>query len=302
MADERDRRGGKSLDFESPELELAQESQAEAHDELIQYALASDKESLNALGGELLGLQQKLEEKDEAFKSQILHTETITMMAKYQLVYIKMENFWKRLERVIKKRSIGFKCDVMYLLRKQTVGKPQRTAGLAERLHQALKNVSGSLQKQRTKQMSAGFAAISLMAHVTSGSLGALQEEIRQHRSKLADRERTIKALKRELGGGSNGQLTGLLKKKSSKDKLKIKRKDTTEDLRIIKENQKFIQEKNDGLEAKIKATESQIFKFISDMSTQISLLNLESSHSHPMSNEPSRVKVKKQLKVPSYL
>lgn len=302
MTEDLELRKGKSLDFQLPEAELGMDSMVDAHEELVQYAIASDKESLKLLGNELMAVQKKLEEKDDAFKSQILHTETITMMAKYQLVYIKMENFWKRLERMIKRRSAGHKCQAFFQMRATICGKAQRKAAFVERAVQALQSLDTTVASALTKRLAAGFSAVNTMAMVSRGSLSALQDEVRLYRSRLADKEKLIKSLRKELGSGSSGQITGLLKKKSSKEKLKLKRKDTIEDLRVIKENQKFMQEKNETLESKIKATESQIFKFINDMSTQISLLQLESSHSLPLSSEALRVKVKKQAKVPSYL
>ena len=291
---------GRSLDFEAPELDLGGESNVDANEELIQYALSSDKPQLNELGNELIAIQQKLEEKEEAYKSQVLHTETITMMAKYQLVYIKMENFWKRLERLTKQRSFAFKLHFMDNLRFSSAGIRQRTTAAAVKLENGIDVMSCAIRRVKAKRLAIAFAAIKIVDSVTRGSVGQLQTEVKEYWAKIGEKERAIKVLRKEIGGG--GGPTGLLKKKKSADRVKIKRKELSDDPKTLKENQKILQERNSAIESKIKATENQIFKFINDLSSQITLLHIESSRPGYTSNEHSLQKPKKATKMASYL
>lgn len=69
----------------------------EKNTELIMMAMEVDDHFIQEKAGILSELTQELNVKEDEYRKQILHIETITMMAKYQLIYIKLENFWKKL-------------------------------------------------------------------------------------------------------------------------------------------------------------------------------------------------------------
>jgi hypothetical protein len=52
----------------------------------------------------IVSLQEELANQEEQQKQQVIHTETISMMTKYQLVFIKMETSFNKVALLFKSR------------------------------------------------------------------------------------------------------------------------------------------------------------------------------------------------------
>ena len=249
--------------------------QREHNEELLNFAISSDNKRLRQLGVELVRLNEDINSKDKEFKKQLLHIETITMMAKYQLIYIKMENFWKRLERIYTKNSMDKKEMVMRRLQMISKERPYKRINTLNKMRASMMKIHSIMKTRSNRHLGASYNMIATYGRLNM-SLSAHHNEISELRSKILDRDRSIKKLKKEVSGASGGtaDVISLLKKKPSKDR--IRRRETVDDIRNSRDLLRSIQEKNDTIENKLKATERQIFKFISDLSVQI-----QSSHHH---------------------
>ena len=102
-------------------------------------------------------LAENISEKEKDHRSQILHIETITMMAKYQLIYIKMENFWKKLERVFKLRKLSDIEDGFYAIKTKAIRKKENTKYVAYIYSNAVNKLSGLAELKQDSYKSYAF-------------------------------------------------------------------------------------------------------------------------------------------------
>ncbi len=283
-----------NLDTGSPD---AQREQAE---ELLNFALSSENHTLQGLAVELAKLNEDLGAKEKDFKKQILHIETITMMAKYQLVFIKMENFWKKVESILRRGAVDNKERFFRKIQMRAREKPFRQLLAVGRLKKAVSLLGSVLRRRQTLQQASAFSMIGQVSRI-SLNLVVQDAELGELRLKLLDRDRSIKKLRRELASSTTNSsyVMNLLQKKPSKETLK--RRDTIDDVRTSKDILKSLQDKNDALEAKLKATEKQILKFIADMSLQIQTSHSVEPSTGGLLHETSRNKLfKLHSKIPS--
>ena len=289
-----------SLDFVENLDAGSPDALKEQTEELLNFALGSENHALRGLGVELAKLNEDLASKEKDFKKQILHIETITMMAKYQLVFIKMENFWKKIERILRRGTVDSKERVFRKIQMRAREKPFKQLLALNRLKKAVSKVSCVIRQKQTLQQATAFSVI---GHISRISLNLIVQdsELGELRAKLVDQDKSIKKLRRELASSTTNTsyVMNLLKKKPSKEK--IKRKDTVDDARASKDILKSLQDKNDALEGKLRATEKQILKFISDLSVQIQSSNNNEPSSSGLLHETSRNKLfKLHSKIPS--
>jgi len=269
------------------------------NDEIIQFALESDNHNLQALANDFVQYVQTIEQNDEEAKSQILQVETFTMMAKYQLFYIKMENFWKKFQRIFNKRALDHKHYVFKKLFKKGASKVQKEIVVAGKVKIALAIITGYVSIERAKKLGYSFSAIKSRSILCS-NLDQQTNELFDLRSKVLDRERSLQRLKKEIGSSNSALLfTGaaaVLKKKNSRDKITIaKKKDSADECKQAKDTLKALQDSSDLLEVKLRATEKQIFKFITELAAQITKAHIEPPASQPLTslNDSSRQKFK---------
>lgn len=171
-------------------------------EELLQFAFASPNPNLVALGEELSDALQTAQAKDEDYKSRLLHIETIIMMAKYQLVYIKMENSWKKLERMFSRRRHCDKAAFLTKLAANTGGsKAQKRSVCLIKAGTALSSLVSVLRAGIAKRQSVGLEALKTHVLASRSSSSALVEQ-RDLLLQCQDADKVMGRLKQDYASG----------------------------------------------------------------------------------------------------
>lgn len=152
-------------------------------DELLGNSTVTDPNDLEKVEQELLELEDRQ-------KAEILQIETYTMMAKYQIMFLKFEDKLQKLRRIITRKQTGHKLDFFAVLRRRSTvcSETKRILAVkfAERIGDLL-TVSGT--KARLRLLVGAFQNIKTRAAVLSGfgkedeKIGRLIQGIKRYES-----------------------------------------------------------------------------------------------------------------------
>ncbi|KAM3134981.1 hypothetical protein pb186bvf_012981 [Paramecium bursaria] len=106
--------------------------------------------------------KDELQNQLEIQKQQIIHSETIAMMTKYQLVFLKMETLWSKSILTVKMKYVQQKLWAFSRLKQLGEQKQKQKQIIAQRLVQQLNQVSKILNRQKKYQLTFSLTKLKL--------------------------------------------------------------------------------------------------------------------------------------------
>lgn len=243
--------------------------------DLIILGLESKNPMIKAKAQELNQTHEAYSKKEEEFRCQVLHIETITMMAKYQLIYIKMENFWKKLERLINCKLHSHKAVVFMKMKKGFLNPRINKNYVFFKFLAGVKKLSHVVERKETREKSSSFSNIFSFYQI---SRTLLKEKMKIHdlRDKINVKQLEINKVKKRI---SEGYTKNYSRKKTGKSKGKNGgRKKDKENAEVNQVYQKLVELQNDNnmLSNKIKLTENKVIAFMQELSLNMKGLKKE--------------------------
>jgi hypothetical protein len=258
-------------------------------DELIDQDLEAILNEAEALEADSLGkiktdheLESRdlhdLQKQDEDHRAQLLHIETLTMMAKYQIVFIKMEGFLRKLTLLFKKKRKNGLHEGFYRLLKVQISARQRTRIYPQLLESKLRYATDALESRlASSRLMFGLENIKNRANI-SKNFEDLNEKEYKLRNALAraqkkklDLEDNIKKRKTKRKSGSKHKLE---MEKVSPDLIKNARKSKLDSSEMdLGENYLKLKSKNQFLKTKISNLQQSMMTFLTDIDSTIDTL-----------------------------
>ena len=250
------------LGHEEDQSDYANEESA-----LIMLAMESNNKYVKENVQKLSDLNQELSQRKEEYRCQILHIETITMMAKYQLIYIKMENFWKKLERLFTNKFYSHKMDALEVMKKKLVDPKANKRYVFLKFRSGMDSLVKLLELREVRLKSQFFGNIHYFSLIGK-SLSKERERIHSLQDNLEKVKKDIKQVKSKLNEES---IRSYHKKRSLKDKGKKKmtdkeKKEITSSIEALKEYELM----SADMSQRLKLTENKVIRFIQEMSVSM--------------------------------
>jgi len=237
----------------------ASDDEIDENDHLIMLGLESNNKKLIDKANKVAKVKKILLEKEDEYRGQILHIETITMMAKYQLIYIKLENFIKKLERIVRIKNQNCKISTFFAIRKAFPSK------IKNKKYIAMKFISGVTTLNRV--ISLKFERDKSFAFSNIVTRKLLEKKFVVKRTEISTLKEKVDKCEKDL------EYVLSQVKESQQQKLKPTRSkhDTTNsnnnEIAIGISKLKEVEVNNQRLSHKLKCTEHKIISFIDEIS-----------------------------------
>lgn len=219
---------------------------------------------------------KKLEEDQRA---QLLHVETLTMMAKYQYIFIKMEGFLRMLTVLFRQKRTSCLVDGFYALARNRCSKRQRTIIRSHLVQARLQTAFSKLEvKLRCSKLSPAFEAIHNVVQFQKCVDGLTQKELKLqdalHRAvtKKGELGDTLKKKQSRRKSGSRSKIDLL---KGPSENLKLVTKQKVESLELdMKEQYSKLRSTNLMIKKNITVLQQEVMTFLLDINSAMDNLS----------------------------
>jgi hypothetical protein len=252
-------------------------------------------EGLNPkLKDKLVKANRTIQKQQEDYKAQVLHIETISMMTKYQLVFIKMEASLIKMAHTIRTREnfnlASTFATINSFSRAMKLIKQYKTTLIYQGLKTKLETLIRALTKLKRKAVSKSFNQL-----LTKHKLYRMEKKFREEKDKVVatfhdtmnGKDKEIATLMKKVSEANNALFVTKTKESELSTKLKIKEKivhqlesernDLVKQKRMspidgheerhLEQKLRDIQLENEELRDKLSNTECNVGNFIKEMS-----------------------------------